>query len=238
MAHVDGSPVRVLIVDDEPSLCDILAMALRHEKWDVTTAQTGQDALRAVRATKPDVIVLDMMLPDIDGMSVLQRLRENGDDTPVLFLTAKDALEDRLTGLDAGGDDYVTKPFVLDEVVVRLRGLVRRSAWVSTESLGPKLVVGDLSLDEEAYEVDRGGTPVELSSREFDLLRYLMRNPRRVHTKLQILDQVWAYDYGGRPTVVDLYISYLRRKIDTLGPPMIHTVRGVGYILKPAYDPE
>ncbi|MDT0156222.1 response regulator transcription factor [Microbacterium sp. ARD32] len=236
MTHVDGSPVRALVVDDEPSLCDILAMALRHEGWQVETAITGQDAIRTARSADPDVIVLDIMLPDIDGLTVLQRLRESGVDAPVLFLTAKDSLDDRLAGLDAGGDDYVTKPFNLGEVVARLQGLVRRTAWLDAESTGPLITVGDLSLDEDSYEVARAGVAVELSPTEFQLLRFLMRNPRRVHSKAQILDNVWDYDYDGRSTVVDLYISYLRRKIDTLGPPMIHTIRGVGYMLKPAAD--
>jgi len=233
MAHIDGSPVRALVVDDEPALCDILAMALRHEGWQVDTALNGQDAIRAARTGEPDVIVLDIMLPDIEGIGVLQRMRESGIEAPVLFLTAKDSLQDRLTGLDAGGDDYVTKPFDLGEVVARLQGLVRRTAWVGADSPGPRIVIGDLTLDEDSYEVDRAGTAIELSPTEFELLRFLMRNPRRVHSKAQILDNVWDYDYDGRPTVVDLYISYLRRKIDTLGPPMIHTVRGVGYMLKP-----
>lgn len=235
--RVDGSPMRVLIVDDEPALCDILAMALRYEGWQVETALTGLEAVRAAGAIRPDVIVLDVMLPDLDGTRVLQRIREHGIVAPVLFLTAKDALADRLAGLDAGGDDYVTKPFNLDEVIARLHGLVRRTAWVSAQGPGPRLVVGDLALDEDSREVERAGTPIDLSPTEFELLRFLMRNPRRVHGKLEILQQVWAYDYGGRPTVVDLYISYLRRKVDTLGAPMIHTIRGVGYVLKPASGP-
>jgi two-component system OmpR family response regulator len=234
MMHVDGTPVRLLVVDDEPSLCDIIAMAMRHEGWEVETALTGQDAVRTARAMDPDAIVLDVMLPDIDGTGVLKRLRESGVEAPVLFLTAKDSLDDRLAGLAAGGDDYVTKPFNLGEVAARLQGLVRRTAWVEAESPGPRITVGDLVLDEDSYEVERGGTAIELSPKEFQLLRFLMRNPRRVHSKAQILDNVWDYDYDGRPTVVDLYISYLRRKIDTLGPPMIHTLRGVGYMLKPA----
>lgn len=237
MTRTDGSPVRVLVVDDERALCDILTAALRHEGWDVRTAQTGRDALRLVRKFSPDVLVLDVMLPDLDGKAVLRRLRESGSDAPVLFLTAKDALEDRLAGLTAGGDDYVTKPFSLDEVVARLRGLVRRSGATAV-SLGPKLQLGDLVLDEESYEVSRAGIPIELSPTEFELLRFFMRNPRRVHSKRQILDHVWDYDYGGRSSVVELYISYLRRKVDTHGPPMIHTVRGIGYLIRPAAELE
>lgn len=238
MTHADGSAVRVLLVDDEPALCDILATALRHEGWDVTTASTGREALRAARVAVPDVIVLDVMLPDLDGTDVLMRMRESGIAAPVLFLTAKDALEDRLVGLNAGGDDYVTKPFDLDELIARLQGLVRRTVRVGRESPGPMVVVGDLTLDEESREVTRAGVYIELSPTEFELLRYLMHNPRRVHPKLHLLEQVWAYDYGGKPTIVDLYISYLRRKIDVLGAPMIHTVRGIGYLLKPAAPAE
>lgn len=238
MTHADGSAVRVLLVDDEPALCDILAMALRHEGWDVTTALTGREALRAAKISVPDVIVLDVMLPDLDGTDVLIRMRESGIAAPVLFLTAKDALADRLVGLNAGGDDYVTKPFDLDELIARLQGLVRRTVRVGAESTGPMVVVGDLTLDEESREVTRAGVYIELSPTEFELLRYLMHNPRRVHPKLHLLEQVWAYDYGGKSTIVDLYISYLRRKIDVLGAPMIHTVRGIGYLLKPAAPAE
>lgn len=238
MTHADGSAVRVLLVDDEPALCDILAMALRHEGWDVTTALTGREALRAAKISVPDVIVLDVMLPDLDGTDVLIRMRESGIAAPVLFLTAKDALADRLVGLNAGGDDYVTKPFELDELIARLQGLVRRTVRVGAESAGPIIAVGDLTLDEESREVTRAGVYIELSPTEFELLRYLMHNPRRVHGKLHLLEQVWAYDYGGKSTIVDLYISYLRRKIDVLGAPMIHTVRGIGYLLKPAAPAE
>ena len=220
------------MVDDEQSLADLVAMGLKYEGWEVKTAANGQQALQAVREFRPDAVVLDIMLPDFDGLTVLQRMRSAGFDVPVLFLTAKDSLDDRVAGLTAGGDDYVTKPFGLEEVVARLRGLIRRTAAAAEES--SVLWVGDLMMDEDSYEVRRGGTQVDLTATEFELLRYLMRNPRRVLSKAQILDRVWSYDFGGRASVVELYISYLRKKIDTLGPAMIHTVRGVGYQLRAA----
>ena len=233
LTRVDGSPVRVLVVDDEPVLADLLRMALRYEGWEVRTAGTGQSALREVREFGPDVVVLDVMLPDLDGLSVLHRLRGQGDDVPVLFLTAKDAVEDRVAGLTAGGDDYVTKPFSLEEVVARLRALVRRTQAVVAGSPDPRLVVGPLVLDEDSREVWRDGDAVELTATEFELLRFLMRNPRRVLSKAQILDRVWSYDFGGQANIVELYISYLRKKIDAGREPMIHTMRGAGYVLKP-----
>jgi len=233
LQRLDGSPLRVLVVDDEQNLCDLLSMALKYEGWEVRTAQDGTSALRAARSWRPDAVVLDVMLPDLDGLEVLRRLRADHDDVPVLFLTAKDAVEDRVAGLTAGGDDYVTKPFSLEEVVARLRGLLRRTA---SHSSAPEsvLVVGDLVLDEDSHEVTRGGQEVRLTATEFELLRYLMRNPRRVLSKAQILDRVWNYDFGGQANVVELYISYLRRKIDAGRAPMIHTLRGAGYVLKPA----
>ncbi|MRX43367.1 response regulator transcription factor [Agromyces kandeliae] len=234
IAKADGSAVRVLVVDDENSLTDLLKMALRYEGWEVRTASDGLGAVRAAREFRPDAIVLDIMLPDIDGLEVLQRVRADGTETPVLFLTAKDSLDDRIAGLTAGGDDYVTKPFSLEEVVARLRGLIRRSTLTLAQAKDPVLRVGDLSLDEDSYEVERDGTPVELTATEFELLRFLMRNPRRVLSKAQILDRVWNYDFGGKESVVELYISYLRKKIDAGRDPMIHTVRGAGYMLKAA----
>ncbi|WP_327290044.1 response regulator transcription factor [Streptomyces sp. NBC_01198] len=235
LARPDGSPVRVLVVDDETPLADLLSMALRYEGWQVRTEGDGAGALRAARESRPDAVVLDVMLPDMDGLEVLARLRRETPDVPVLFLTAKDAVEDRIAGLTAGGDDYVTKPFSLEEVVARLRGLLRRSgaAAVRNESL---LTVGDLVLNEDSHEVSRGGANIHLTATEFELLRYLMRNPRRVLSKAQILDRVWSYDFGGQANVVELYISYLRRKIDVGRPPMIHTRRGAGYLIKPG-DP-
>jgi two-component system, OmpR family, response regulator len=234
LAHADGSPVRAVVVDDENSLTELLAMALRYEGWDVKVASDGQRALSVIREYEPDVVVLDIMLPDIDGLTVLSRLRADGNQVPILFLTAKDSVDDRIAGLTVGGDDYVTKPFSLEELVARLRALIRRSSITLAASPDSRIVVGDLELDEESYEVRRAGTPVELTATEFELLRFLMRNPRRVLSKAQILDRVWSYDFGGRSSVVELYISYLRKKIDSLGPSMIHTVRGVGYMIKPA----
>ena len=228
----DGSPLRVVVVDDEASLSDLVGMALRYEGWDVRTAADGHSALSVIREFRPDVVVLDVMLPDIDGLQVLRRMRADGRDVPVLFLTAKDALDDRIAGLTAGGDDYVTKPFSLEELVARLRGLIRRSTLVITETADPILRVGNLTLDEESYEVRRGDRPIELTATEFELLRFLMRNPRRVMSKSQILDRVWSYDFGGRSSIVEIYISYLRKKIDSGETPMIHTVRGVGYLIK------
>jgi two-component system OmpR family response regulator len=175
-----------------------------------------------------------MMLPDMDGLEVLRRMREHNDRLPVLFLTARDAVEDRIAGLTAGGDDYVTKPFSLEEVVARLRALMRRTVLVATEEDDSRLVVGDLTLDEDSHEVTRAGAQIQLTATEFELLRYLMRNPKRVLSKAQILDRVWNYDFGGQANVVELYISYLRKKIDAGREPMIHTMRGVGYVLKPA----
>jgi two-component system OmpR family response regulator len=233
LLHADGSPVRVLVVDDEPALTDLLSMALRYEGWDVRAAGDGRQAIKLAREHRPDVVVLDMMLPDLGGLDVLHRMRVDTPGLPILFLTAKDAVEDRVAGLTAGGDDYVTKPFSLEEVVARLRGLVRRSQLV-TASADAVLTVGDLTMDEDSHEVRRGDDVISLTATEFELLRYLMRNPRRVLSKAQILDRVWNYDFGGQANVVELYISYLRKKIDAGRAPMIHTLRGVGYVLKPA----
>ncbi|WP_437079528.1 response regulator transcription factor [Streptomyces sp. enrichment culture] len=236
----DGSSVRVLVVDDEQSITELLSMALRYEGWQIRSTADGRNALRAAREFRPDAVVLDMMLPDMDGLTVLGRLRRELPDVPVLFLTAKDAVEDRIAGLTAGGDDYVTKPFSLEEVVARLRGLIRRSyaadrrSYAADRRSDALLVVGDLTLDEDSHEVTRGGQSIHLTATEFELLRFLMRNPRRVLSKAQILDRVWSYDFGGQANVVELYISYLRRKIDAGREPMIHTRRGAGYLLKPA----
>jgi two-component system OmpR family response regulator len=229
----DGTPPRVLVVDDEPTLTDLLSMALRYEGWEVRTAADGASAVRAAREFRPDAVVLDMMLPDIGGLEVLRRLRADATDVPVLFLTAMDATEDRIAGLTAGGDDYVTKPFSLEELVARLRNLLRRT-HVLVQQADSRLVVGDLSLDEDSHEVTRDGEIINLTATEYELLRYLMRNPRRVLSKAQILDRVWNYDFGGQANVVELYISYLRKKVDAGRPPMIHTMRGAGYVLKPA----
>ncbi len=233
LSRPDGTPIRSLAVDDEPSLIELLAMAMRYEGWDVRTASSGTDAVKAAREVQPDALVLDMMLPDFDGLEVMRRVRTEQPDVPVIFLTARDAVDDRIHGLTAGGDDYVTKPFSLEELVARLRGLLRRSGATLVKP-GSQLVVGDLALDEDSHEVTRGGEEIQLTATEFELLRYLMRNPRRVLSKAQILDRVWNYDFGGQANVVELYISYLRKKIDAGREPMIHTLRGAGYVLKPA----
>ena len=229
----DGSPLRVLVVDDEVNIAELITMALRYEGWQVEAAHTGIKAVNAAKDFKPDAVVLDMMLPDFDGLEVLRRMRATDPGVPVLFLTARDAVEDRVAGLTAGGDDYVTKPFSLEEVVARLRALMRR-AGAQQAATSSVLTVGDLELDEDSHEVRRGGAEILLTATEFELLRYLMRNPRRVLSKAQILDRVWNYDFGGQANVVELYISYLRKKIDHGREPMIHTLRGAGYVLKPA----
>jgi two-component system, OmpR family, response regulator len=229
----DGTPVRVLVVDDEPSLAELLSSVLRYEGWEVRTAPDGADAVRVAKEFLPDAVVLDIMLPDFSGLEVLRRMRADIPQVCVLFLTAKDAVEDRVAGITAGGDDYVTKPFSLEEVLARLRGLLRRANLTREQAEG-SLAVGDLTMDEDAREVRRSGEIIDLTATEFELLRFLMRNPRRVLSKAQILDRVWNYDFGGQAHVVELYISYLRKKIDSGRPPLIHTVRGVGYVLKPA----
>jgi two-component system OmpR family response regulator len=233
MMRADGTPLRALVVDDEPNLADVLTSMLRYEGWEARTAGDGVTAVRIGREFEPDAVILDVMLPDIDGFEVLRQLRAASPRVSVLFLTARDSVEDRIAGITVGGDDYVTKPFSLEEVLARLRGLVRRAA-VGEAATEARLKVGDLSMDEDAREVRRGGEQIELTATEFELLRFLMRNPRRVLSKAQILDQVWSYDFGGRAHVVELYISYLRKKIDNGRAPMIHTVRGVGYVLKAA----
>ena len=224
----------VLVVDDETNIVELLSVSLKFQGFEVYTASNGSAALDKAREVKPDAVILDVMMPGMDGFGVLRRLRADGIDAPALFLTAKDAVGDRVAGLTAGGDDYVTKPFSLEEVVARLRALIRRSAIAVTASEDSLLEVGDLTLDEDSYEVQRGGVTVELTATEFELLRFLMRNPRRVLSKAQILDRVWQYDFGGQANVVELYISYLRKKVDAGREPMIHTMRGAGYVLKPA----
>src|SRR4051794_22736750 len=233
LVRPDGAAPRVLVVDDEQSLAEVLGSVLRREGWTARTAYTGLDAVRIAREFAPDAVILDVMLPDLDGLEVLRRVRATDPDVCVLFLTARDAVEDRIAGITAGGDDYVTKPFSLEEVVARLRGLLRRAGMARQTQDGPRLSVGDLVMDEEAREVTRGGELIELSPTEFELLRLLMRNPRRVLSKAQILDRVWSYDFGGQAHVVELYISYLRKKVDAGRPSMIHTVRGAGYVIKP-----
>ena len=231
--HAPAEDIKALVVDDEESLADLVAMALRYEGWQVKTAHNVADAIAAHNEFSPDIAVLDIMLPDGDGLGLLKKLREKDPALPVLFLTAKDSVEDRVQGLTIGGDDYVTKPFSLEELVARLRSVLRRSGRGASVDQSI-LQVGDLTLNEDSYEVFRGDTPIELTSTEFELLRYLMSNPRRVLSKTHILDRVWDYDFGGKQSIVEIYISYLRKKIDTLGPALIHTVRGVGYMIKAA----
>ena len=220
----------ILVVDDEQNITDLVATALRYEGFEVVTALSGRAALGEIAASRPDLLILDVMLPDLDGFEVARRLRQDGRRVPILFLTAKDATEDKVRGLTLGGDDYVTKPFSLEELIARVRAVLRRVAEGSSAS--SRLVFADLELDEETHEVFRGKTPIELTPTEFKLLRYLLLNPRRVLSKAQILDYVWEYDFGGDANVVETYVSYLRKKIDTLGPPLIHTLRGVGYSLR------
>jgi two-component system OmpR family response regulator len=206
LTRPDGQPVRALVVDDEATLAELLSTALRYEGWQVEHALTGQAAIKQARSLEPDVILLDVMLPDLSGLEVLRRIRATHPHVPVLFLTAKDAVEDRIAGLTAGGDDYVTKPFSLEEVVARLRALLRRAGAVS-EREEAVLVVGDLRMDEDSHEVSRGGDDIRLTATEFELLRYFMRNPKRVLSKAQILDRVWQYDFGGQANIVELYVS-------------------------------
>jgi two-component system, OmpR family, response regulator len=233
MRRSDGSPINVLVVDDEQVLAELVTMALRYEGWEVSTAGDGASALALARKNPPDVVVLDVMLPDMSGLDVLAKLRQQTPGLPLLLLTAKDAVEDRIAGLTAGGDDYVTKPFSLEELVLRLRALLRRTG-VTTETNSAKIVVGDLVLDEDSHEVTRSGEVITLTATEFELLRFMMRNSKRVLSKAQILDRVWSYDFGGRSNIVELYVSYLRKKIDSGREPMIHTLRGAGYVLKAA----
>ena len=232
ISRADGSPIRVLLVDDEPALTNLVKMALHYEGWTVEVAHNGREAVTKFDEVGPDVLVLDIMLPDVDGLQILQRIREADAYTPTLFLTARDSVTDRVTGLTAGADDYMTKPFSLEELVARLRGLLRRSSYLAAPA-EEGLKVGDLTLDGASHEVARAGTPIPLTSTEFELLRFLMRNQGRALTRTEILDRVWNYDFAGRTSIVDLYISYLRKKIDAGREPMIHTVRGVGYMLRP-----
>jgi two-component system OmpR family response regulator len=227
----NGSRPRILVVDDEASIVDAVATALRYEGFEVAEAATGREALAAVARFDPNLIVLDWMLPDIEGIEVGRRLRERGDMTAILFLTAKDAVENKVDALRAGGDDYVTKPFSLAEVVARVQAILRRTGG---DLPGDTLQFGDLVLDESRHEVFRSGTSVQLTATEFALLRYFMLNPRRVLSKGQILQNVWRYDFGGNANVVETYVSYLRRKLEVAGPPLIKTVRQAGYMLEAA----
>jgi len=226
----NSSDSRVLVVDDEPNIVEVVTMALRFQGFDVETAGTGREALAAVTRFKPHLMILDVMLPDMEGFDVASRLGAQRAGVPIIFLTARDATEDKVRGLTGGGDDYMTKPFSLEELVARIRTILRRTGQAAPES--GRLVFADLELDEESREVTRAGKAIELTATEYRLLRYLMLNPRRVMTRAQLLDHVWNYDFGGDGRVLETYISYLRKKLDVHGPSLIKTVRGVGYALQ------
>ncbi len=223
-------PRRVLVVDDEPNIVDVIGMALRFQGFTVDSAASGREAIAKVGEFKPHLMVLDVMLGDMEGFDVAQRLGAGPSRVPIIFLTAKDATEDKIRGLTVGGDDYMTKPFSLEELIARIRSILRRAGL--SESTSGRLVFEDVELDEDAHEVTRAGTFVELTATEYRLLRYFLLNPRRVLTRAQLLEHVWEYDFGGDARVLETYISYLRKKLDVHGPPLIHTVRGVGYALR------
>jgi len=229
-AEPSPDAVRVLVVDDEPAIADLVGTALRYEGFEVATAGNGRDVLTLAESFRPDLVVLDVMLPDVDGFEVQRRLADRGRHIPVLFLTARDATEDKVRGLTIGGDDYVTKPFSLEELIARIRAVLRRAGEAGAAEA--RLRFEDLEMDDDTHEVWRAGRPVELTPTEFNLLRFMLVNPRRVLSKDQILDHVWHYDFGGDASIVETYISYLRKKIDATSPHLIHTVRGVGYALR------
>jgi two-component system OmpR family response regulator len=230
MSDPGSNALRVLVVDDEPNIVDVISMALRYEGFAVAAAGNGAEAIAQVTDFRPHLVVLDIMLPDMEGFDVAERLSAKRIDVPIIFLTARDATEDKVRGLTIGGDDYVTKPFSLEELVARIRTILRRSGLAEEDS--NRLIFEDLELDEDTREVTRGGRQIELTATEYRLLRYLMLNGRRVLTRSQILDHVWEYDFGGDARVLETYISYLRKKIDADQAPLIHTVRGVGYALR------
>jgi len=225
-----SKPVKVLVVDDEPNIVDVVSMALRHQGFEVASAASGAEAIASVSSFRPDLMVLDVMLPDMEGFDVARRLAADRVGLPIVFLTARDASEDKIRGLTTGGDDYVTKPFSLEELIARIRAILRRTGLSERET--SRLTFADLELDEDTREVWRGDRLIELTATEYRLLRYMMLNPRRVLTRPQLLDHVWDYDFGGDARVLETYISYLRKKLDVDGPPLIHTVRGVGYALR------
>ncbi len=230
--HQRTVEAKLLVVDDEPNIVELLAASLRYAGFEVATARNGHDALKVAREFRPDLLLLDVMMPGIDGFEVVRRLRGEGARCPVLFLTARGATEDKVTGLTLGGDDYVTKPFSLEEVIARIRALLRR-VGAGPHQPGPaRLVFADIELDDDTHEVWKAGEPVSLSPTEFKLLRFFLQNPGRVLSKMQILDHVWHYDFGGEVNVVESYVSYLRRKVDTTEPRLLHTLRGVGYVLR------
>ena len=220
----------LLVVEDDPNILELLSASLRFAGFEVRTATSGSDALATATERRPDLVVLDVMLPDVDGFDVIKRLRAEGDRVPVVFLTARDGTDDKIRGLTLGGDDYVTKPFSLEELTARIRAVLRRTT--AGDETPSRLTFADLELDEETHEVYRAGQPVDLTATEYRLLRYLMLNPRRVLTRAQLLDHVWDYDFGGDARVLETYVSYLRKKLDVHGAPLIHTVRGVGYSLR------
>ncbi len=234
MGSVNEKPVeaRVLVVDDEPNILELLSVSLRFQGFEVAIASSGAAGLDTARTFRPDAVILDVMMPGMDGFGMLQRLRADGVHAPVLFLTAKDAVEDKISGLTLGADDYVTKPFSLEEVVTRLRVILRRSGKVSVEEQSARITFADIELDDDTREVWKAGELVSLSPTEFTLLRYFMVNAGTVLSKPRILDHVWNYDFGGEVGVVESYVSYLRRKVDTGETPLIHTLRGVGYVMR------
>jgi two-component system, OmpR family, response regulator len=229
-------PTRVLVVDDEPNITELVSIGLRYEGFDVSSAHDGRGALRAVRELKPELVILDVTMPDIDGLEVVRRMRAENIWMPVIFLTARDAVEDKIAGLTVGGDDYIAKPFSLDELVARVRAMVRRNHLAARREESGVLRYADLVLDEDRLEVSRGSRLISLTPTEFRLLRFLMLNAGRVLSKAQILDHVWQYDFGGDGNVVETFISYLRKKIDVEEPPLIQTVRGFGYTLRAPQD--
>jgi len=224
--------LRVLVVDDEPSLVDAVSTALRYEGFDVVEATTGRAGLAAAQEVRPDLIVLDVMLPDLDGFAVSARLREDGVTSPVLFLTARDSLDDKARGFAVGADDYLTKPFSLAELVMRVKAILRRSGGAQATDVAHVLRFADVELDVDAHRCERGGVTIELTATEFSLLEFFMQNPGRVLSKAQILDHVWHYDFGGDSNICETYVSYLRKKLNAHGPALIHTVRLVGYVLR------
>jgi two-component system OmpR family response regulator len=233
---VSEAPTRVLVVDDELNITELVSLGLRYEGFDVSSARDGRGALRAIREFKPELVILDVTMPDIDGFEVVRRMRAEGLWMPVIFLTARDATEDKVAGLTVGGDDYLAKPFSLDELIARVRAMVRRNSLVARQGSSGVLRYADLVLDEDRLEVSRGSRPIALTPTEFRLLRFLMLNAGRVLSKSQILDHVWEYDFGGDGNVVETFISYLRKKVDVEEPPLIQTVRGFGYVLRSPQD--
>jgi two-component system OmpR family response regulator len=230
VAQNDAPEARLLVVDDEPNIVELLSASLRYAGFEVATASDGDAAVQAAREFRPDLVVLDVMMPGLDGFGVARRLREGGARVPIVFLTARDATQDKVTGLTLGGDDYVTKPFSLEEVIARIRAVLRRTS--GTAATPSRLTFADLELDTDTHEVWRGGHAIALSPTEFKLLHYFLSNPGRVLSKAQILDHVWNYDFNGEANIVESYVSYLRRKIDTAEPRLLHTLRGVGYVLR------